>query len=212
MFKKIMAGFLALGMLVSISSTAFAASSNRLGNVSTDNVENEFISPRVDWESWDVESYTYTGTSYGAYKRLTVLGPADADGESFSVSQSIGASISISGQVNVGVGKLTGALGFDVGASVDVSITKNSRELSKGEKIQVDYRFMYHNYDVTQKGELHYDHTTKYSYAYCTVSKPDPFANVRFTYIKPNGTTYLVEEYQVYADGSSKMVSSTSVA
>ncbi|WP_129595889.1 hypothetical protein [Anaerophilus nitritogenes] len=160
------------------------------------------------YEIWKIKDSSYEGTKYGKYQHLTLLGPADADGETFSVAQERSVAISINGSLQVPKSALGSELGFDVTESVGVVITKNSRPLKKGETIKVDYRVKEHKYNVIQECTIHMDgQTIKGKTSRVTVSKPDPYANVRFTYISSRGVPYRSEEYKAYPNGVLKLVS-----
>ncbi|WP_312048031.1 hypothetical protein [Anaerotignum sp.] len=99
----------------------------------------------------DNKNAKYVNSTYGSYKHLTTLGLADATGEYFSISESIGVDVSLSGPpLHVGKSTIESALGFSLSAEVNVAITKNSRPLQKGESIIVDYRFKNYKYKVVQ--------------------------------------------------------------
>lgn len=198
MMKKILSLVMVVVMAMGMCTTAFA---NEM------NTSSEIIQPQGYYEVWKVKSNSYIGNSYGSYKYLATLGPADADGESFSVSQSVNASVTINGPLYVSKSALGTALGFSVTGDIGVSITKNSRVLKKGEMIDVDYRLKNDVYNVVQVKEIHIDgQIVEGETATVTVFKPSVFADVRFTYYSINGKAYLTQEYEALENGELVLV------
>ncbi|MEA5093641.1 MAG: hypothetical protein VB128_01675 [Sedimentibacter saalensis] len=203
MMKKILSLVMVVVMVMGMCTTGFA---NEL------NTSSEIVQPRGYYEVWKVKSKTFLGTTYGSYKYLTTLGPADADGESFSVSQSVNVGVSINGPLYVSKSALGTALGFSVTGDIGVSITKNSRLLSKGEMIEVEYRLKNDTYNVTQVKEIHMDgQIIEGETATVTVFRPNAFADVRFTYYSIGGKAYLTQEFEALENGELVLVREVSL-
>lgn len=111
---------------------------------------------------WIVDSTTTSTTNRGSSYSLFYVGePAGKNGETDSCSITVGGSIQVGGTFEVNKNKVAKSFGLTIGASVEVSASKTSAPLAKGEYIKAYYRLNWKQWTVKQGKHCY---VTRYSF------------------------------------------------
>lgn len=100
---------------------------------------------------YEIESTSEMGVTYTSSKELIAISsPATRDGETFTASVSRELSVGISGNLQVGEGTVSAALGFDISETYSFSAQSTSAQLSIGEYVKAYARNQSVKYKVVQ--------------------------------------------------------------